>query len=181
MRLMLGLTAFGLLCATAEAHPGVGIVMDSRGNVFYTDLSHVWKIAPGGAKSIAVRDVHTHELYIDREGNLYGEHLWYEGDRTKKWGHRVWKLAVDGRLSDVIPAREGFLQNYSFVRDGRGNMYWAERGAQTVLRKRTPAGRSERLVVAPKTCVSAMLRIPPLLLVAARYRPLPARSGFPRP
>ncbi len=84
--------------------------MDSRGNVFYTDLSHVWKIAPGGAKSIAVRGVHTHELYIDREDNLYGEHLWYEGDRTKKWGHRVWKLAADGKLSDVIPAREGFLQ-----------------------------------------------------------------------
>jgi hypothetical protein len=48
-------------------------------------------------------------------------------------------------LSDVIPAREGFLQNYSFVRDGRGNMYWAERGAQTVLRKRTPARRIEAL------------------------------------
>ena len=137
------LLTFGLLCATAAAHPGVGIVMDSRGSVFYTDLSHVWKIAPGGAKSIAVRGVHTHELYIDREDNLYGEHLWYEGDRTKKWGHRVWKLAADGKLSDVIPAREGFLQNYSFVRDGRGNMYWAERGAQTMLRKRTPSGQIE--------------------------------------
>jgi len=145
MRLMLGLTAFGFLCATAAAHPGVGIVMDSRGNVFYTDLSHVWKIAPGGAKSIAVWGVHTHELYLDREDNLYGEHLWYEGDRTKKWGHRVWKLTADGKLSDVIPAREGFLQDYSFVRDGRGNMYWAERGAQTMLRKRTPAGRIETL------------------------------------
>jgi hypothetical protein len=66
MRLTLGLTAFGLLWGTAAAHPGIGIVMDSRGNVFYTDLSHVWKVEPGGAKSIAVRGVHTHELYIDR-------------------------------------------------------------------------------------------------------------------
>jgi hypothetical protein len=49
--------------------------MDSRGNFFYTDLSHVWKIAPSGAKSIALRGVHTHELYLDREDNLYGEHL----------------------------------------------------------------------------------------------------------
>jgi hypothetical protein len=91
MRLMLGLSAFGLLCATAAAHPGIGIVMDSRGNVFYTDLSHVWKIAPRGAKSIAVRGVHTHELYIDREDNLYGEHLMLPGRDVLK------QLAVGSR------------------------------------------------------------------------------------
>ena len=28
-----------------EAHPGIGIVMDDDGNVFYTDLTHVWKIS----------------------------------------------------------------------------------------------------------------------------------------
>lgn len=30
------------------AHPGIGIVMDSKGNVFYTDLKQVWKIDPLG-------------------------------------------------------------------------------------------------------------------------------------
>ncbi|MEK6565879.1 MAG: hypothetical protein AABZ41_04135, partial [Bacteroidota bacterium] len=62
--------------------------MDSQGNVYYTDLKHVWKLTPDGTKSIAIRNVHTHELYIDPQDNLYGEHLWYEGDATKKWGHR---------------------------------------------------------------------------------------------
>lgn len=33
---------------TALAHPGIGIVMDSKGNVFYTDLKQVWKISPDG-------------------------------------------------------------------------------------------------------------------------------------
>ncbi len=128
-------------CAIAEAHPGVGIVFDSRGNLFYTDLKQVWKIAPDGTRSVAVPKVHTHELCIDAEDNLYGEHLWYEGEATNKWRHRVWCLRRDGTIVDVIPEREGFLRDYSFVRDRAGNMYWADRGAQTVIKKRSPDGK----------------------------------------
>lgn len=124
----------------ASAHPGVGIVEDSAGNVFYTDLEKVWRIAPDGTKSVAVSGVHTHELCLDAEDTLYGEHLWYEGDATKKWGHRVWKRTKDGAVRDVIPAREGFLTDYSFVRDRTGAMYWADRGERTVVRKRSPDG-----------------------------------------
>lgn len=40
----------------------------------------------------------------------------------------------------MIPAREGFLQGYSFVRDASGTHYWAERGPSTVIRKRLPDG-----------------------------------------
>jgi len=123
------------------AHPGVGIVQDSRGNVFYTDLKQVWRIAPDGRKTVAVAHVHTHELALDNEDNLYGEHLWYEGERTNQWGHRVWCLKRGGQLVDIIPAHAGFRENYSFVRDHAGNMYWAESGAQTVIKKRTPAGQ----------------------------------------
>jgi hypothetical protein len=125
----------------AQAHPGIGIVQDSRGNIFYTDLKQVWKITPDGKKSVVVPNVHTHELCLDREDNLYGEHLWYEGDATKKWGHRVWCLKPDGTALDVIPAREGFLKDYSFIRDRSGNMYWADRSARTTIKKRSPDGK----------------------------------------
>ncbi len=138
MKKLLGIFVLLFAGATAQAHPGVGIVRDGSGNVFYTDLKQVWKIAPDGKKTVAVPNVHTHELCLDAEGNLYGEHLWYEGDATKKWGHRVWCLKRDGSLVDVIPAREGFLQNYSFVRDRASNMYWADRGA---IKKRSPDGK----------------------------------------
>jgi len=136
-------TLFLLLTGSAFAHPGIGIVMDGRGNVFYTDLKHVWKISLDGRKSIAVANVHTHELYIDANDNLYGEHLWYEGEATDKWGHYVWKLHSDGKLEQVIPPRQGFREDYqdcSFVCDRAGNMYWADRGAPTIIRKRTPNG-----------------------------------------
>lgn len=50
--------------SVATAHPGVGIVMDSKGNVFYTDLRHIWKIDNKGTRTIAVQNVHSHEIYL---------------------------------------------------------------------------------------------------------------------
>jgi streptogramin lyase len=125
-----------LVSSLSWAHPGTGIVMDTRGNVFYTDLEQVWKINKQGIKSIAVRHVHTHELYLDEQDNLFGEHLWYDGS-ADQWGHYVWRLAADGVLEKIIPETEGFLENYSFVRDHRGNMYWADRrfACQKIARK----------------------------------------------
>lgn len=141
MKTFFCLLSLWLMTLPVLAHPSVGIVQDSQGNVFYTDLKQVWKITPAGQKSIAVANVHTHELCLDNEDNLYGEHLWYEGEQTNRWGHRVWCLKRNGQLVEIIPARSGFLENYSFVRDRAGNMYWAERGPQTVIKKRTPAGQ----------------------------------------
>jgi len=130
----------------ASAHPGVGIVMDRRGNVFYTDLVHVWRIAPDGSKSVAVRDVHTHELAIDSLGNLFGEDSEYLGNDSYR--HRIWRRGPDGRIADVVPWRDGFWRDYGFVRDPAGAMYWVqcpERRCE--IRKRTPDGRTT--VVAP--------------------------------
>jgi hypothetical protein len=126
----------------AYGHPGVGIVRDSRGNIFYTDLAQVWRLAPNGAKSIAVTNVHTHELCVDSSDNLYGEHLWYEGDATKKWGNYVWRRSSDGHVEKIIPPTEGFLTNYGFVRDAAGNIYWADREAKggPAIRKRSSSG-----------------------------------------
>jgi sugar lactone lactonase YvrE len=140
MRRLLLATLVAIYGAPAIAHPGVGIVEDSAGNVFYTDLAQVWRIAPDGTKSVAVPAVHTHELSLDAGDTLYGEHLWYEGDATKTWGHRVWKRTKDGAIADVIAAREGFLTDYSFVRDRAGVMYWADRGEKTVVKQRALDG-----------------------------------------
>lgn len=126
--------------ATLLAHPPIGIVEDSGGNVFYSDLENVWKISRDGKRSVVVAGVHTHELYLDSEDNLFGEHLWYEGDRTGRWGHYVWRLSRTGRLTRVIPAQAGFLTNYSFVRDRSGTMYWPDRERSRIM-KRLADGR----------------------------------------
>ncbi|HEX2831982.1 MAG TPA: hypothetical protein VHW00_03150 [Thermoanaerobaculia bacterium] len=137
---MLRLLFAVMLCAIpAFAHPPVSVVIDAQGNAYYSDLAQVWKVAANGTKSVAVPNVHTHELALDARGNLYGEHLWYEGDATKKWGHYVWRRAPDGRVVAITHRREGFPKDFSFVRDAAGNMYLADESRRNVL-KRTPAG-----------------------------------------
>jgi hypothetical protein len=134
------LLAAGFLSASAAAaHPGIGIVMDPGGNVFYTDLAQVWRLAPDGSKAVAVADVHTHELCLDAAGNLYGEHVWYEGEASDRWGYFVWRRSPDGGVERIVPPTSGFRHDYSLVRDARGNMYWGER-ERGQIRKRTPFG-----------------------------------------
>lgn len=131
-----------VVAATLHAHPAIGIVADASGNIFYSDNIHVWRIAADGNRSIAVANVHTHELWLDSAGNLYGEHLWYEGERTNRWGHRVWKRGPAGEIVDFIAARQGFREDYgdfSFVRCTDGWFYWmAREGSATVLKRARP-------------------------------------------
>lgn len=135
------MVVFSCMSVCSYSHPGVGIVMDRRGNVYYTDLKQVIRLDQAGKKTIVVQDVHTHELYLDEEDNLFGEHLWYEGEASNKWGHYVWKLSVAGKYEKIIPNTEGFLSNYSFVRDHFGRMYWTTRtnGCQKVARRNQDA------------------------------------------
>lgn len=127
----------------AFAHPGIGIVMDSNQNVFYTDLKHVWKIDKTGKRTIAVHNVHTHELYLDKNDNLFGEHLWYEGEASDKWGFYIWKLSSNGSLEKVVQPTEGFPENYSFVRDDH-HMFFTDRkdACQEIIKK----GETSRVV-----------------------------------
>jgi len=134
------------LGAAAAAHPGIGIVIDSKGNAYYTDLKQVWRISPDGKKSVAVADVHTHELWIDSLDNLYGEHLWYEGDASGKWGHRIWKRTPTGAVSDVIPARPAFKDDphdFHFVRDRSQAFFWMD--GDSVIHRRAPGGPATEL------------------------------------
>jgi hypothetical protein len=146
--------------AAAWAHPGWGIVQDSKGNVYFTDTRLVWKVSTDGRMSVAVPNVHTHELCIDAADNLYGEHLWYVGGASPPWKHRVWHLRPDGSVSDVIPTRDGFLTDYSFVRDRAGNMYWADRGQVTVIKKRSASGAIKTHAAANFRSVERMTAMP---------------------
>jgi len=133
-----------LISFTVTAHPGIGIVKDSKGNIYYTDLAKVWKIATDGSKTAIVSSVHTHELYIDENDNLYGEHLWYNGESKDTWGHYAWCLKNNGELvTEINPV---FLTNYSFVRDSSGNMYWVERFTTSRIMKKTKDGRITKLI-----------------------------------
>lgn len=134
-----------LFACMGSAHPGIGIVMDSQGNVYYTDLVHVWRISADGDVTIAVENVHTHELYIDDSDNLYGEHEWYEGEATDKWGNYVWCLSSDGVLEKTVPDVEGFLSDNTLVRDAAGATYWSEKEGDREVVMRSAKGNELRM------------------------------------
>jgi hypothetical protein len=138
-KLLLVLMANG--CAfSLIADPGNGIVKDSKGTIYYTDLGQVWKIAPNGKKTIAVQGVHTHELYIDWQDNLYGEHLWYNGEKLNTWGNYVWRLRNNGILDTLAGPKEGFQEDYAFNQDAAGNMYWIQRWKIKRIIRKNAAG-----------------------------------------
>ena len=109
-----------------EAHPGVGIVKDSKGNIYYTDLKQVWKIT-NGKKIVIVPNVHTHELYVDQSDNLYGEGGYYD-DKAVKFFHYLWVYRPNGQIDSVIGMKEAYvLQDFSLARDKKGNQYYIKR------------------------------------------------------
>lgn len=116
-----------LVVSVAAAHPSVSVVIDVYGNIYYSDLSQVWMISPDGNKKVVVENVHTHELWLSVEGDLYGEDVRSQGDNYR---HRVWVKSPDGKVRNVIGWREGFpdeYSDYSFVRDKRGHQYVLDR------------------------------------------------------
>lgn len=110
-----------------RAHPAVSVVRDSRGNIFYSDISRVWRLTPDGAHTVFIPGVHTHELALDAQDRLSGEHLWYDATRPEPWQHYLWRATPDGTIERLSPDTAGFRRDHSFARDRSGRMYWAER------------------------------------------------------
>ena len=105
------------------AHPSVSIVIDSQGNIFYSDLEHVWMIRDDGTKTIAVQNVHTHELWIGPDDALYGEDVTNVGENYR---HRIWRRSADGEITNERAWRAGHpveYNDYGFSRDATGLMY----------------------------------------------------------
>jgi hypothetical protein len=180
----LSIAAF-FVAAAPHAHPGTGIVIDGRGNVFYTDLQAVWQIQPDGTKSIAVPDVHTHELMLDADGSLVGEDNEYLGN--DRYRNRVWRRAANGSMSDVLPWRDGFWRQYGLTRDDRGTTYWPQCDqGPCVIRKREAGGRvaivGRGVVFPPRTNHVKAGRDGSLFVVEengiARIDPLGRKSTF---
>lgn len=116
-----------LLCYLVQgsllAHPGIGLVYDGDRTIYYTDLNHVWQLdTESGESRIYVENVHTHELALDEEGNLYGEHYWYEGSKEQFWNY-IWVKHTDGTFVKVRDNKKGENTDFSFVRDANFQGY----------------------------------------------------------
>ncbi len=105
------------------AHPGIGIVKDSKGNIYYTDLEQVWKIT-NGKKVVIVPHVHTHELYIDKNDQLYGEGGYYDNN-AEKFYHFLWVYRGNGKIDTIIGMKQAYVEHdFSLARDKEGTEYY---------------------------------------------------------
>jgi sugar lactone lactonase YvrE len=99
------------------AHPGIGLVYDGQRYIYYTDLTHVWRLdTETGEKQIAIENVHTHELHLDKDGNLFGEHYWYV-ESEQKFKNYIWKLDKDGNFNKIRDDLDGENTDFGFIRD----------------------------------------------------------------
>ena len=137
---------FLLLSGSALAHPPSGIVVDRRGQVYFSDLEQVWKIDTAGKLSMVVAGVHgrhTHQLVMDDAGNLYGEDITYE-PADKRWISSIWRVTPGGAFTYILPPTSNPPKGLSMFRDREGNTYAVEQNnnlkRETLLLRRTPDG-----------------------------------------
>ncbi len=125
---------------SVSAHPAWGIAIDTtRHVVYFSDLERVWKIDAAGRKSVFLDDVHTHDLYLDTDGNLVGEnHRIVPGTNT--WRYRYWKATPNGQVR-ALPERDAirFFDRW----DAEGNRYrLSNEGRRATITRLTPTGKS---------------------------------------
>jgi sugar lactone lactonase YvrE len=128
------------------AHPASGIVVDHKGNVYFSDLETIWKIDPQGKLTVfraGVSGRHVHELTIDEQDNVYGADVSYVPS-TKQWLSDVWSMTPEGKLTYLLEPTTNPPRGMSIWRDRGGNMYLVDQNnhlkQQTLLVRRTPDG-----------------------------------------
>ncbi|HEX6087133.1 MAG TPA: hypothetical protein VF266_21565, partial [Thermoanaerobaculia bacterium] len=139
---------FLFLSLSASAHPSVGLVITPNGDVFYSDLERVWRVTPGGQKSVAIPDIHAHELGLENGAVLADDIEWLGGDRYR---HRIVRRTADGRVTNVVPWTNRFGREYGLTRDDAGAQYWTDCGTDSparrcTIRRKDRAGRVTNVV-----------------------------------
>jgi len=120
----------GLCCAMSVvlseqtlAHPGWGLEVSETGDVYFTDLVHVYRIDAQGKTHIHVPDVHSHDLSLSPDGTLYGTHEWYDPN-SETFKRTYWKVDQEGSRTAVDPAEA--LRWLGVIIDGKAVMPHAD-------------------------------------------------------
>ncbi|HEX8174671.1 MAG TPA: hypothetical protein VF543_06090 [Pyrinomonadaceae bacterium] len=137
------------LYTEARAHPAWGIAVDNQGQVYFSDLTTVWKIDARGTVTVfrAAADRHIHDLNIDEAGNLYGADNSYEPS-TQRFFSAIWKMTPAGGFTYLLPPTVDPPEGISIWKDRDGNSYHATNypGSELLVLKRGADGNVTVLV-----------------------------------
>ncbi|MBA3786159.1 MAG: hypothetical protein H0X15_11615 [Acidobacteria bacterium] len=130
------------------SHPAWGIVVDAKGQIYFSDLETIYKIDSQGKLSIfraGVSGRHVHDLSIDAGGNIYGWENVYE-PQTEKHLRAFWKMSPKGEYTEIVSLTENPPLGTSIWRDSDGNTYsvepWNNEKKETKIIKRTTDGKT---------------------------------------
>lgn len=167
------------ITAAAPAHPGHGIVVDSKGAIHFVDTANesIWTITPDGRLRQTEVRRHMHRLVIDDADTLYFDHVEFLGPpvtvgdppRLEPAGTRVasyWALDAAGTLTPVLPPTptswhtdthpvlDEFGNGLTLLRDADGASYgvvYADGDPYPALVRREPATLAGQVtVIAPR-------------------------------
>ncbi len=124
------------------AHPGYGLDVDSRGNIFFSDVHRrtVWKLGAAGNLSPFARDRWAHALCVDDQ-----DVVWIE-EEVNNTQYRVWRIAPDGTATSVLgPIERGLdFHGASLLADADGRLFFPHSNpphfSNSGVRQRTAAG-----------------------------------------
>lgn len=136
-----------IAAAPALAHPAWGIVVDPRGEIFFSDLETIWRIDSDGRLSVArpgVSGRHVHELALGPDGRVRGQDFEYASD-TGRYRESIWELSPAGTTGWIVAPTERFPRGVSLWSDLVGNAYAVDQNdntrQQTRILRRAPGGR----------------------------------------
>ncbi len=122
------MVAVFLSASTVSAHPAWGIVVDSRKQIYFSDLETIYKIDAQGKLSVfraGVSGRHVHDITIDAEDNVYGVDNSYN-PQTETYPRALWKMSSKGDFSYLVPPTDDLPSGQSVWRDSNGNTYSVE-------------------------------------------------------
>lgn len=111
-----------VFAAETVAHPAWAIVADDKNQIYVSDLEKIWKIDAQNRVSV-FSERHTHEMAIDRSGNLLGEDLHYE-PATQKFTSALWKIAPNGKFFYILAPTETPPQGISIWKNPAGATFY---------------------------------------------------------
>ncbi len=149
-RILIAVTSIISMCVlqadSVSAHPAWGIVVDSQGQVYFSDIEAVWKIDRQENVSVfraGVSGRHVHNITIDAEDSIYGVDNTYD-PQTETYPRALWKMTPKGEFSYLVPMTNSLPIGRSVWQDSGGNTYSVEpynsEKKETKIMKRTPDG-----------------------------------------
>ena len=137
-----------LSASNIPAHPAWGIVVDSRKQIYFSDLETIYKIDAQRKLSIfriGVSGQHIHDITIDAEDNIYGVDNSYN-PQTETYPRALWKMSIQGEFSYLVSPTDNLPTGRSVWLDPAGNTYSFEpynnEKKEAKIIRRAPSGET---------------------------------------